>query len=275
MQGPNPSLTQITFPQLRQFGAAARSGWRVAIQLQARLALDDASLDPDSRVLINASSSDKDVEAEDIGTPPLRCTLPSGWACRLKPLLGELERVVGVECECGFGFGSPIKRPAAEGGRRGGGVCVFLGGSVRSAREEVVGVYDDCPLPPLEDDDGPAEEFPSSPFLYAVPTPSNVLATCRGAGVWILAFFLPPLFARPPRGTSDCCVLSCAPEVLFVCACCAGELVPLCCRRALKLDINSRLAGDSPRKPLKSSAASAGDMDEALLRSCLRSSSGR
>ena len=31
-----PSFTQTIFPQLRQFGAAARRGWRVALQGQAR-----------------------------------------------------------------------------------------------------------------------------------------------------------------------------------------------------------------------------------------------
>ncbi|EKG18018.1 hypothetical protein MPH_04708 [Macrophomina phaseolina MS6] len=37
-QGPSPSLTQIILPQLRQLGAASRSGCRVAMQLQRRLA---------------------------------------------------------------------------------------------------------------------------------------------------------------------------------------------------------------------------------------------
>lgn len=36
VHGPKPSLTQITLPQFRQFGAAARRGWRVAMQLHFR-----------------------------------------------------------------------------------------------------------------------------------------------------------------------------------------------------------------------------------------------
>lgn len=36
VQGPMPSFTQTIFPQLRQLGAAARRGWRVALQGQAR-----------------------------------------------------------------------------------------------------------------------------------------------------------------------------------------------------------------------------------------------
>ncbi len=36
VQGPMPSFTQIILPQLRQLGAAARRGWRVALQGQAR-----------------------------------------------------------------------------------------------------------------------------------------------------------------------------------------------------------------------------------------------
>lgn len=36
VQGPMPSFTQIILPQLRQLGAAARRGWRVARQVQRR-----------------------------------------------------------------------------------------------------------------------------------------------------------------------------------------------------------------------------------------------
>ena len=36
VQGPMPSFTQIILPQLRQLGAAARRGWRIARQVQRR-----------------------------------------------------------------------------------------------------------------------------------------------------------------------------------------------------------------------------------------------
>ena len=36
VQGPMPSFTQIILPQLRQLGAAARRGWRVARHVQRR-----------------------------------------------------------------------------------------------------------------------------------------------------------------------------------------------------------------------------------------------
>ena len=36
VQGPRPSFTQMILPHSRQFGAAARRGWRVARQLQRR-----------------------------------------------------------------------------------------------------------------------------------------------------------------------------------------------------------------------------------------------
>lgn len=39
VHGPMPSLTQMILPQLRQLGAAARRGWRVALQEQAREAV--------------------------------------------------------------------------------------------------------------------------------------------------------------------------------------------------------------------------------------------
>ena len=40
VQGPIPSLTQMIFPHERQLGAAARRGWRVALQGQARAVVD-------------------------------------------------------------------------------------------------------------------------------------------------------------------------------------------------------------------------------------------
>ena len=40
VQGPRPSFTQMILPQFRQFGAAARRRWRVALQEQARAEAD-------------------------------------------------------------------------------------------------------------------------------------------------------------------------------------------------------------------------------------------
>ena len=114
VQGPKPSLTHITFPHDKQFGAAASKGWRVAMQLHARSALDCVLGEPLSRVLIKASSSDRFLEAEDIGVPPISVT----FACCL---FAGLELLV-LGAEAGFGLGSDIRRPAAEGG------SLFAGG---------------------------------------------------------------------------------------------------------------------------------------------------
>ena len=42
VHGPIPSFTQMILPQLRQLGAAARRGWRVAWQVQRRFAFSEA-----------------------------------------------------------------------------------------------------------------------------------------------------------------------------------------------------------------------------------------
>jgi hypothetical protein len=79
VQGPNPSLTQITLPHCRQFGAAASKGCRVATQLQRRAAalLLAAS---EGLVLISSariawSRSASAVEEPCIGVPPVMDTL--------------------------------------------------------------------------------------------------------------------------------------------------------------------------------------------------------
>lgn len=59
--------------------------------------------------------------------PPVRCT----FGCCF--FAGELDLVLGAEA--GFGLGSDIRRPAAEGGSLfAGGVCVRFGGPPRRAR---------------------------------------------------------------------------------------------------------------------------------------------
>lgn len=73
VHGPNPSFTQITFPQFRQFGAAARSGWRVAIQLHFLFAgsVEREELVDISSVRIAASRSERAVEAPCMAFPPV------------------------------------------------------------------------------------------------------------------------------------------------------------------------------------------------------------
>jgi hypothetical protein len=60
-----------------------------------------------------------------MGVPPVMLI----FVGRTEGRAGEEVRVVGA-LE-GFFMGSEISRPAADGGGRGGGVCVFLGGSRR------------------------------------------------------------------------------------------------------------------------------------------------
>lgn len=124
MHGPKPSLTHITLPQLRQFGAAAKRACLVAIQLQAREALESVGVDAFSRVWIKASSSERFLEELLMGVPPVIVT----FAGREDGREGEDVRVFGALAGLGR---SEIRRPAADGGGLGGGVRVFLGGSRR------------------------------------------------------------------------------------------------------------------------------------------------
>lgn len=76
MHGPKPSLTQITLPQLRQFGAAARRGCRAATQLQRREAIPEEELEVwvglvvISSCRMASSRSERAVEAPCMGVPP-------------------------------------------------------------------------------------------------------------------------------------------------------------------------------------------------------------
>lgn len=80
----------------------------MAIQGHARSAFDCVVEEPDSRVFIRASSSERFLDAEDMGVPPVRCTF---GGC----LFAGLELLV-LGTEAGLGLGSDIRRPAAEGG---------------------------------------------------------------------------------------------------------------------------------------------------------------
>lgn len=108
VHGPKPSLTQITLPQFRQFGAAANKGWRVAMQLHFREAAEGRRdvLVLISRVRIAESRAERVVEEPCMDWPPVMVTL----VC-----LG-----LGGGCEgVGFDFGlcrSDIRAPEAEGG---------------------------------------------------------------------------------------------------------------------------------------------------------------
>lgn len=96
-----PSLTQMILPQFKQFGAASRSGCRVAMQLHFRLLLSvDAKLGFVwiSSALIADSRSFRAVEAPCIGVPPATLTLALGFRDDVLVLVSE------ISC------------PAAEGG---------------------------------------------------------------------------------------------------------------------------------------------------------------
>ena len=108
MQGPRPSFTQIILPQLRQLGAAVRSGWRVARQVQRRVEgeVDRVGLVCSSRDWIAESKSERVVEAPCMAGPPVRVIFVlfcgAGDAVR-----GVFVRTLGR---------SEIRGPEAEGG---------------------------------------------------------------------------------------------------------------------------------------------------------------
>lgn len=124
MQGPRPSLTQITLPQFRQFGAAASRGCRAATQLHRREAMPEAELEVCVGLVVisswrmASSRSERAVEAPCMGVPPAIEILVAAFL----PLLGP-----GVEVrEAGFdlGFGLPRSEtnvPWADGGGFGVG----------------------------------------------------------------------------------------------------------------------------------------------------------
>ena len=99
----------------------------------------------------------------------------------------------------------------------------------------------------------------------------------------MFARFFPPLSPREflggapelPFPPTDADEYDCW-KLFADCVCDAGAGPRLLgCLFALKLEMNSKLAADSPRKFLKSSAAPSGDIMEALAWRSLRSSSGR
>lgn len=82
VHGPIPSFTQMIFPQLRQFGAAVRSGCRVARQSQRRAAgfalAEREGFVWISRVRMAESRSARAVEGACIEGPPEILTLVLG-----------------------------------------------------------------------------------------------------------------------------------------------------------------------------------------------------
>ena len=114
VQGPRPSLTQITLPQLRQLGAAVRRGWREPMQLQARLegSRRRVLLVLISRVRMAASSSVRMVEAPCMEVPPVMFTFVGLEVEDDDGGAGDDVRVVGVL----FVLKSDIRDPDAEGG---------------------------------------------------------------------------------------------------------------------------------------------------------------
>ena len=116
MQGPMPSLTQMILPQFRQFGAVARSGWRVAKQVQRRAAVsveeEREGLVWISRARIAESRSLRVVEAPCMEVPPETAILVVG----LGELAREVVRTLGKE---------EMRAPAADGGGLGEAVREF------------------------------------------------------------------------------------------------------------------------------------------------------
>ena len=139
MQGPKPSLTHITLPQLRQLGAAARRGCRAPMQLHFRLELSwRVLLVLISRVRIAASSSFKIIEAPCMDVPPvifiLVCLVGFDGA-------GEAVRELVREEGLLLLLKSEIKGPAAEGGALGVGAWITDGWDEREkVLAEVEGV---------------------------------------------------------------------------------------------------------------------------------------
>lgn len=123
VHGPNPSFTQMIFPQLRQFGAAARRGWRVAMQLQERDALFSLAEAVkvgfvwSSRERIAESRAERVADAPCMGVPPVMFTLVLG--------AGEEVRVLGALLD--VGLRSEMRRPVADGGGRDVGAWTALG----------------------------------------------------------------------------------------------------------------------------------------------------
>lgn len=110
VHGPRPSLTQITFPQFKQLGAAVRRGWRAPMQLHARF------LGSICRLLFVLISSDRIAASRSLSVADAPCI-------DVPPVMfifvvfedegaGEDVRVEGVLLD----LKSPIRAPAAEGG---------------------------------------------------------------------------------------------------------------------------------------------------------------
>lgn len=118
VHGPRPSLTQMILPQLRQLGAAARRGCRVALQSQRRAEMSlILGLVCSSRERMAESSSVRAVEAPCMGMPPVMFTLVLG--------AGEEVREAGALFE--VGLKSDMRWPAADGGVRDVGGWVTAG----------------------------------------------------------------------------------------------------------------------------------------------------
>jgi hypothetical protein len=126
VHGPNPSLTHITFPQLKQFGAAASKGWRAPIQLHFRFSLSICKelFVEISRLRIAASSSLITEEAPCMDVPPVILTFVLDGA-------GEEVREAFLEEELLLDLKSEIRAPAAEGGGLGIGAWMASGLGLR------------------------------------------------------------------------------------------------------------------------------------------------
>lgn len=140
VQGPRPSLTQITLPQFRQFEAAANTGWRAPIQLQRLFAagsMRDVFVETSSARMAE-SRVERVEEAPCMDCPPVRDTFV------FVDFFGAGEDVRETFCEAlrdeelDLDLKSDIKEPAAEGGGRTTGACTAAGFEERA--EPLLGV---------------------------------------------------------------------------------------------------------------------------------------
>lgn len=125
VQGPKPSRTQITLPQFKQLGAAARRGWRAATQLQRREAMPEEVLEVwvglvvISSCRMASSRSERAVEAPCMGVPPAMEIFVGVFLLLVLVGPGVEVRETGLDCVLGLGFGLPRSEtsvPWADGG---------------------------------------------------------------------------------------------------------------------------------------------------------------
>ena len=128
VHGPNPSFTQMTFPQFKQLGAAANRGCRAPMQLHFLLSLSRSVLFVlISRLRIVASSSERTPLAPCMFVPPVMFTFVFVVGGKGEDVREGFCEALRDEEEDFEVLKSDIKEPAAEGGARGVGACIAAG----------------------------------------------------------------------------------------------------------------------------------------------------